>query len=261
MLAEWNRTNVFAFQNISCVTQSAVISISHTEAFRWLAYPAKVGLACITIDTDVDSITHGQRFSSHHRYVLFFTFLSLINTGTWYWCYIHAFTPSNHGLHSETPIIVFSCLEHLKGSPVRPITGTYEEYIVSTSVTIRSCTIFLRNQPSAPQKVDVRLATHPFSPPAPFLAVRPPKCADPIRRRPQERMGSVFAAGEKKLRAFLMIVSTILRWISLWLSFSRELSSNVWRFSLSEDETRLPRLAKMEETMVSMIQMVVLSTI
>ena len=202
MLAEWNRTSVFAFQNISCVSQSAVISISHTEAFRWLAYPAKVGLACITIDTDVDSITHGQRFSSHHRYVLFFTLLSLVNTGTWYWCYIHAFTPSNHGLHSETPIIVFSCLEHLKGSPVRPITGTYEEYIVSTSVTIRSCTIFLRNQPSAPQKVDVRLAAHPCSPPAPFLAVRPPKCADPIRRRPQERMGSVFAAGEKKLKAF-----------------------------------------------------------
>ena len=98
---------------------------------------------------------------------------------------------------------------------------------------LRNCTIFLRNRRSAPQKeVDVRLAAHPFSPRAPFLAVRHPICADPIRRRPQERMGSVFAAGEKKLRAFLMIVSTILRWISLWLSFSRELSSNVWRFSV-----------------------------
>ena len=70
--------------------------------------------------------------------------------------------------------------------------------------------------------------------------------------------GSVFAAGEKHLGSFFFVIfSTISCWISLWLSFSGELSSNLWRFSLSEDETRLQRLANKEEKVVSMIRMVV----
>ena len=35
---------------------------------------------------------------------------------------------------------------------------------------LRSCTISLINRLSAPQKLYVRLAAHPFSPSAPFLA-------------------------------------------------------------------------------------------
>ena len=49
-----------------------------------------------------------------------------------------------------------------------------------------------------------------------------------------------------------MIFSTISGRISLCISsFFRELSSNFWRFSLSEDEISLHRLANIEEKMVS----------
>ena len=62
---------------------------------------------------------------------------------------------------------------------------------------LRSCTIFLINQLSAPQKdVDVRLAASVFA--HPFWPQAEKKCAG-LR---QKKNGSLFVAGENNLRPF-----------------------------------------------------------
>ena len=120
---------------------------------------------------------------------------------------------------------------------------------------LRWSTICRKIRLSAPKKkVDVRLAAPRFLGPGPHHF--PPQAKKMVRveiRRSRKKKWVCFRRRRKKIGLFFVIFSTISYWTCLWLSIFRGLSSILSRFSLSEDETSLHRLANVEERVVSMI--------